>query len=104
MACAIGFSAGDIISGIILVKNLIQALQESRGSSREFVDVIRGLCSLERALVEVSTLPFNSQECVQHAALLQAVGHCRCSMDTFIASISKYQPHLGTGGSLDDCL
>jgi hypothetical protein len=101
MAGGFGFSVGDFINGINLIKELIDALNESRGSSQEFIEVINELYSLERALLEVKTLQFSSAETVQHAALLQAVGHCRSSIDAFILGISKYQPHLRIGGSAE---
>ena len=56
MAGAFGFPIGDFINGIIVIKDVIQALQESRGSSQEFVEVIRELHMLERALMEVNNL------------------------------------------------
>jgi hypothetical protein len=99
-----GFSTGDFINGINLVKNLIEALHESRGSSQEFVEVINDLYSLERALLEVKTMQFSAEESPQHAAVLQAVILCRSSIDKFIAGISKYQPHLRVGGSSEPCL
>jgi hypothetical protein len=99
-----GFSTGDFINGINLVKNLIEALHESRGSSQEFVEVINELYSLERALLEVKTMQFSAEESPQHAAVLQAVILCRSSIDKFIAGISKYQPHLRVGGSSERCL
>jgi hypothetical protein len=39
MAATFGFSIGDFISGIILVKDIVQALSDSRGSSKEYVDL-----------------------------------------------------------------
>jgi hypothetical protein len=104
MASAFGFSVGDFINGIVLIKDLIQALQESSGSSEEFVEVIKELYSLEKALIEVNTLQFSSEESIQHAALLQTISQCRSSIDTFIAGISKYQPHLRIGGSSEYCI
>jgi hypothetical protein len=99
-----GFSAGDFINGINLIKTLIEALHESRGSSQEFLEVINELYSLERALLEVKTMQFSGKESVQHAAILQAVALCRSSVDKFVAGISKYQPHLRIGGSSEYCL
>jgi DNA-binding transcriptional regulator YbjK len=98
-----GFSVGDFINGINLIKTLIEALHESRGSSQEFLEVINELYSLERALLEVKTMQFSEKESVQHAAVLQAVALCRSSVDKFIAGICKYQPHLRTGGSSEYC-
>src|SRR2546421_12858839 len=49
MPIAFEFSVGDFVSGISLVRNLIKALQESGGSSREYLELIAELRSLETA-------------------------------------------------------
>lgn len=99
-----GFSTGDFTNGINLVKYLIEALHESRGSPQDFVEVINEPYSVERALIEVKIMQFSAEEPPQHAAVLQAVILCRSSIDKFIARISKYQPHLRVGGSSERCL
>jgi hypothetical protein len=48
-------SAGDFISGIKLVKALIKALEESSGSSKEYLELIAELRTLEIALMNVKT-------------------------------------------------
>jgi uncharacterized protein YbjQ (UPF0145 family) len=53
MAAAFGFSAGDFITGINLVKDIIKALNDSRGSSKEYLEVITELRGLEVALIHV---------------------------------------------------
>jgi len=56
MATGFGFSTGDFIAGINLVQELIKALNDSRGSSKEYLELIAELRSLETALLEVKTL------------------------------------------------
>jgi uncharacterized protein YbjQ (UPF0145 family) len=46
MASAFGFSPGDFITTINLVKDIVKALNDSKGSSKEYLQVVvelRGL-------------------------------------------------------------
>jgi hypothetical protein len=53
MAAAFGFSIGDFINGIILVKDVIQALSDSRGSSKEYSETMSQLHILKLALGQI---------------------------------------------------
>lgn len=50
MPIGFGFSAGDFISGLLLVKDVIRALDNVAGSSAEYLALKAELQSLERAL------------------------------------------------------
>lgn len=57
MSAAVTFGLiGDIISLCLLVKDVVKALDDSRGSSSEYQEVIRELRALERVLLEVELL------------------------------------------------
>lgn len=99
MAAAFGFSVGDFINGIILVKDVITVLRESGGSSQEFIDVINRLYSLERTMLNIKTLQTGSDDLLQQVALLPIIALCQSSIDRFLKGIGKYQPHLRLGGS-----
>ena len=49
-------SVGDIISIYIIIKDLVKALDDSRGSLAEYQEVIRELSALDRVLLEVELL------------------------------------------------
>ncbi|KAF1974790.1 hypothetical protein BU23DRAFT_460501 [Bimuria novae-zelandiae CBS 107.79] len=49
-------AVGDIISVCLLVKDLVDALDEARGSKAEYQSVIRELWILDRALLEIDLL------------------------------------------------
>lgn len=49
-------AVGDIISVCLLVKDLVEALDKSRGSKPEYQSAIRELWILDRALLEVDLL------------------------------------------------
>lgn len=56
-------SVGDIISVSLLVKDILVALDDSRGSSAEYQGIIRELYILDRALLEIGQL---SREVAYH--------------------------------------
>lgn len=99
MAVAFGFSTGDFINGINLVKNIINALTESRGSSKEYLEIIRELRGLEVALLLVKSQYNNTAHEQQRSALREAVKNCEACIDTFLVSLQEYHPHLRVGGS-----
>src|SRR5947207_4507221 len=62
-------SVGDIISVCLIVKDLVAALDDSRGSSTEYREVIRELWGLDRALLEVDLLSRTCDNTVELNAL-----------------------------------
>ena len=99
MAVPFGFSAGDFIAAIGLVKDLVKALHDSNGSSREYRELIDELRGLEIALLEVKALDLEVEQRAKRVALRQAASQCQVSIDDFLKGLSKYQPHLRSGGS-----
>jgi hypothetical protein len=53
-----GFSTGDFIAAVNLVRDPVKALHDSNGSSREYRELIRELHNLETVLLEVKARPF----------------------------------------------
>ena len=107
MPVGFGFSVGDFVSGISLVRNLIKALQDSGGSSREYLELIAELRSLENAFVQVKAQYGDVQLPEQRTALDQAVQACQESIDDFLRTITKYHQHLnihGTSSTARDAL
>ncbi|KAI4683916.1 uncharacterized protein J4E84_006756 [Alternaria hordeiaustralica] len=49
-------SVGDIISVVLLVKDLVAALDEARGSKAEYQGAVRELWTLDRTLLEIDLL------------------------------------------------
>jgi hypothetical protein len=56
MTVPFGFSVGDFVDGIGLIRDIIEALQSTSTSSTRYQAVIFELFSLERALLEVKAL------------------------------------------------
>ena len=94
-----GFSVGDFIAGINLIRQLINALEDSAGSTSEYRELIKELYSLERALIEVKHLELSKSQCNQQIALRQAASQCQETIDGFLQTIRKYQPALSNGTS-----
>ena len=96
-------AVGDIISVCLLVKDLVDLLDNSHGSPGEFRNLIRELGSLERSLLLVdvacrmhNTHPELGDLC---SAAEQAVQECQTSLNDLSARIQKYVAHFREGGS-----
>ena len=94
-----GFSVGDFISGLELIRQFIKALEDSSGSSKEYRDLIRELYTLERALLEVKHLNVDESLQPQKIATIQTVVQCQETISSFLLQIATYQPSLRSGGS-----
>ena len=96
-------SVGDIIAVCLLIKDLVKTLDESRGASAEYQEIIRELWVLERALLEVEMLSRTYENTVELNALSvaarRAADACRASIETFLEKIRGYGQSLRDGGS-----
>ena len=95
MSAGFGFSIGDLIAGIKLIKTSIEAVKNAKGASSDFAALVEEIASLEDGLEATEELylegGFSSK---QGAAIDRAVSACQKSIDDFCASIAKYQSHL----------
>jgi hypothetical protein len=92
---AFGFSAGDFIAGIKLVKDLIDSLDEAAGAGPSFRQLAAELRSLERALTEVKNLRVHQSQAAQKVALEQAASQCKDCIDAFLCENTKFSNALG---------
>jgi hypothetical protein len=99
MSVGFGFSVGDFIAGIQLVRDVITSLQSGAGSVLEYQTLIYELFTLERALLEVKSLRFDYCEAAQLDVLKYAATQCQSTIDCFLANIKIYQPSLNAQGS-----
>ncbi len=95
-------SVGDIISVCLLVKDVVDALDQSRGSSAEYQALTRELGSLERALLQVDLLSRSTSQSAEIVDICttatQSVQHCKKSLEVFSKRISRYGHALGDSG------
>lgn len=96
-------SLGDVIAVSLLVKDLVTALDDTRGSAPEYQHVKRELVALNEALLEVEQLCASCGHAVQVNALRQTAKQialqCRESIDAFLSKINCYEASLREGGS-----
>lgn len=96
-------SVGDILSVSLLVKDLLLALDGSRGSSAEYQGVVRELYILDTALLQVVQLSRRGHSTPEVQALYetaaQIVAKCRISVDAFTKRIRKFNSSLSGVGS-----
>ncbi|PVH79678.1 hypothetical protein DL98DRAFT_214990 [Cadophora sp. DSE1049] len=100
-----GFSAGDVVTVCILVKDVIKALDDAQGASTEYQRLIQELWSLDRALLEVELLSRTCDTSIELNALSQTtrrvVDQCKVSMELFLRKLRTYNCSLREGGSGD---
>ena len=99
MVTPFGFSVGDFVAGIELIRQLINALEDSAGSSSKYRELIKELYSLERALLEVKHLELDASQYAQLVALRQAATQCQQTIDEFLIKVRKFQPAFRTGAA-----
>ena len=99
MSVGFGFSAGDFISGLLLVKDLIRALDNAAGSSTEYQGLCSELKSLEKALDLLSHSNLNAWEGTHAQAVQQTVQVCRGIIHTFLTRAAKFDEALITPAS-----
>jgi|ERR1700733_10622524 hypothetical protein len=97
MAAPFGFSAGDFIAAIGLIRDVTRALRDSGGASEECRELIYELHGLETALLEVKALDLEVDQRAQRVALRHAATQCQNTVDNFLGGLRKYQACLTNG-------
>ena len=96
-------SVGDIISLSILIKDIVNSLDDSRGSSVEYQATIRELWNLDQALLQIEPIFQSCEQTVELNALRATAGQCaeqcRECVTKFRDQISHFQQSLQTGHS-----
>ncbi|KAL8758219.1 MAG: hypothetical protein Q9184_003988 [Pyrenodesmia sp. 2 TL-2023] len=102
MSAGFGFSVGDLVLGLKLIKQSIEALEDTKGSSAEYQALTQEIDSLKDGLEAVEDLRLDqrlgpkSKACI---AVQEAVSRCRRCIDVFLSTIAKYQAWLRTNES-----
>jgi hypothetical protein len=103
MPIPFGVSVGDFISVSILIKDVVEALDSSAGSSSEYQEVIRELWALDRALMGVVDLARTFETTVELNALSYTTritaDQCLLCMKAFLENIQAYEKPLSEGRS-----
>ncbi|KAG8670401.1 hypothetical protein FPOAC1_009813 [Fusarium poae] len=105
MEFGLSFGAvGDFISIAVLIKDIIAALDDSRGSVKEYRELVQQLNTLSQTLDAIQQTLENphlthSIEGISGIAL-DTVAKIKNCLVGFLAKISKYEPALGTSAPL----
>ena len=108
MTVPFGFSIGDFVAGIGLVRDVIEALQASSSSTARYQGLISELFTLERALLEVKKLAIGDERTTplerlaleaKHGALRLAAVQCQDTISRLLGKVKKYDRHLSKNGS-----
>lgn len=95
MATGFGFSVGDLFLGLKLLKDSIDAVNDSKGAVADFTALASEITCLQDGLEAIEELQANlSFSIKQKSALDRTISTCQESIDEFLTSISKHQPHL----------
>ncbi|GKT58321.1 vegetative cell wall protein gp1 [Colletotrichum tofieldiae] len=104
MEFTLAFGAvGDFIAVIELIKNIIVALDDCRGSARDYQDTVQNLEMLGKILQQVAEV-YQDQGFNDHLGDLRAIAwrslqQIRLCLDGFSDKIQKFAPSLTNGGT-----
>lgn len=92
----IGVSGGDILLGIKLLKDTLQALSRTKGSQKQYVDAVKQLETLEICL-KVAQCKLSGLEAEDSRSLVaRAITECaNCIEDYQRDILSKYEKFFG---------
>jgi hypothetical protein len=96
-------SVGDFISLTVLIKDIIAALDDARGSAKEYRALVQELVTLQLTLEAVQHTCEDPQfthslEDLAKVAL-DTVAHIKDCLSGFLRQIQKYEPALSAGAS-----
>ncbi len=97
MAAGFGFSVGDIVAGLKLIKQSIEAVQDTKGSATDYQALSHEIDSLKDGLEAIEDLRLHQRfgpKSKQGFAVQEAISRCWHCIDTFLSTTANYQPWL----------
>ncbi|MCJ1395674.1 hypothetical protein MMC18_008560 [Xylographa bjoerkii] len=94
MAVPFGLSIGDFIAGISLIITCVQSVRDAGGSLAKYVALVSQLESVKAALTAIDALKLELTAQEKYNAIYEAIKRCHLCVETFVASIAKYQRWL----------
>ncbi|KAL8784372.1 MAG: hypothetical protein Q9213_004024 [Squamulea squamosa] len=99
MTPAFGFSAGDFVSAILLIKKISRALRDSGGASSEYQGAVIELENLQRTLQHLGSIE-PTEDNINHVNAIRGMAlACQLPLQDFLAKLSKYEMSLGPWAS-----
>lgn len=100
MAVGFGFSVGDLVTGLKLIKDSIEAVKDTKGASVDYAELLTEVNCLRDGFEAIDDLQLDRNgSAKQKTAIHRAIAACQKCIDDFLLSISKYQPHLNSTAS-----
>lgn len=95
----LGWSIGDLLTAIGVLKSVIEALDESAGAKADYQELMKEIYGLERVLITIKELRLDDNPShPEHGVLRQAIDECQSCIDRFLKPLEKYRS-LSSGGS-----
>ena len=96
-------SLGDVVALINIVRGLIKAFDQTKGSAAEFQDIKRRLYAITRVLQEAEKLCTSVESTTElntsRDDLYTVISQCRGTIERFSKSRAKFEPMLGNDPS-----
>jgi hypothetical protein len=93
---AFGFSVGDFISAIILIKKVSQALRDSGGAAEDYQCLLRELQQLQLLLEQLRDLPATSSSSMNHYNAVRGMAYqVEVPLRAFVEKLRSYYNRLG---------
>jgi hypothetical protein len=87
MAVPFGFSVGDFIAGIKLLKSGFDSLSDARGAKADYLELRKALDALDKALNEASQFTTPQHQ----AAVEEEVTNCKECIAKFLVEFKKFE-------------
>lgn len=94
-----GFSVGDVLAGLHVVRKLVKALNDTTGSRDAYQKLISELSNLDEALTGAKDLRISPTQAAQKLALEQLAQQCQDSIKQFLDANTKFKKSLGVSSS-----
>ncbi|KAL8651894.1 MAG: hypothetical protein Q9210_003006 [Variospora velana] len=94
MTPGFGFSAGDIVSAIGLIRKVQKALKDTGGASTEYQHVILELQGLENVFRQLEALEPNEDNVSQINAIRGMALACQIPLRNFLAKVEQYDTSM----------
>ncbi|KAI9864391.1 MAG: hypothetical protein M1813_003311 [Trichoglossum hirsutum] len=95
MTPAFGFSIGDFISAIDLIRKVVKALKDTGGASWEYQHVVVELKGLEKALRRLEALEPSKSNIDQVNAIRGMALSCQLPLQAFLSKLETYESSIG---------
>ncbi|KAH7183254.1 uncharacterized protein B0J16DRAFT_416356, partial [Fusarium flagelliforme] len=96
-------SVGDFIAITVLIRDIIEALDDARGSAKEYQDLVRELDTLRQTFEAIQRTLEDPQliDSLEYLAKIarDTVAQINDCLNGFLGQICKYEPTLSTGTS-----